>query len=361
MSDDKITICAVGDIMLGDTPASYGFGVGAAIRKHGPVFPFERVATYLKSADIAIGNLETVISAFDTERDSFTAIQLRAQPDSVKGLVTAGFDILSVATNHTMQHGRQALEETLDILMGANIAFTGVEIPEKDITNAHILEIHNIKIGFLAYNLRPQQYFVDQPLWKEPTLEIMKQEVADLRKQADCIVLSLHWGDEYIEYPSLAQIRMAHALIDSGVNIILGHHPHILQGIEKYNGGVIAYSLGNFVFDKWQRRLRESIILKCYISPPGIDFEIVPIYINRRHQPELLADTAASKLIAKMAKLSSKISNGDIVQEDYDRKLNRNYIRYRREVYWHYLTSFHRYNSGRLISNFIGTIKKRIS
>jgi poly-gamma-glutamate synthesis protein (capsule biosynthesis protein) len=362
MEKEKVvTLSAVGDIMLGDSPVCYGFGVGSTIEKFGPFFPFQDVAEELRKSDIRVGNLEVAISGFDGAKDSFKAIQYRGQPKAVEGLVWANFDVLSVATNHSMQHGRKALEETLDLLARHDIKFTGLEIPEKQITNHCFLEKKGFRICFLGYNFRPQQYFVDSPLWKKPDLELIKKEVDKVRDEVDLVIVSFHWGDEFIDYPSPLQVGIAHRLIDQGVNIILGHHPHILQGIEKYNGGIIAYSLGNFVFDMEPHRLRKSMILKCMISESlGIGYEVIPVIINKHHQPQIVGGKEGENLKEEIAKLSLKITESKSILENYNRELRKNLRKFRREIYWYYITHIHKYNPKHLFTNFLNAMKKRI-
>lgn len=167
MVDNKgsVRLFAVGDIMLGEGTWSYGHGVGSCIEKLGPLFPFERCADALKEADILFGNLEVVLSAFDKAKDPFNRIYLRGQPAAIEGLVSAGFDVLSLANNHSMQHGRKALEETMEILRKHSLAVTGIDIPQQDIENSCVLERKGLKVVFLGYNFRPQQYFLDPPLY----------------------------------------------------------------------------------------------------------------------------------------------------------------------------------------------------
>ncbi len=357
----EVTLHAVGDIMLGDSPVCHGFGVASLIYRYGITHPFELVSEDLKTGDINFGNLEVVLSAYDKTRDSFEDIQFRAQPEAVKGLIQANFNILSLATNHTMQHGRGALEETVDTLLKHGINFTGLEIPEKGINNRYLTEIKGLKFCFMGFNLRPQQYFKDAPLWRKPSIELIKSDIRQVREAVDFLVVSLHWGDEFINYPSPQQVVMAHELVDNGVDLILGHHPHILQGIEKYKSGLIAYSLGNFIFDMWQPRLRKSMILKCIFNKSsGIEHQVIPVIINKKHQPEIVSGQPGDRLRQEIDSLTKKISVRGSGPNTYDQELRRNLKRFRREIYWFYLTHIHRYKMKHLIANFVAAMKKRI-
>lgn len=361
MADNsEVTLIAVGDIMLGDTPPSYGFGVGSLIEKFGPDYPFAHCAQAFKEADMVFGNLEVGLSKFDRVVDPFDRIVLRAQPETAEGLANAGINIVSLANNHIMQHGADAVRETIDVLSKYGIKMIGLKAADKNIDNCAIFENRGIKLGFLGYNLRPLQYFPDPPLYVEGERETIRNDIAGLKDIADIIVVSLHWGDEFIDYPSKEQIELGHFIIDSGANIILGHHPHILQGIERYKHGVIAYSLGNFIFDMWQKRFRNTVMLKLAIEKPAqIKYDIIPIVINSGFQPQYAEGKQAAEIRNLMEYLSAKIPHSSSIN-DYEHAVGKELRRYRREIYWHYLTHFHKYNFGRLISNFIGAVKRRL-
>ena len=356
-----ITLIAVGDIMLGDSPVCFGFGVCSMMKKHGASFPFAHVTSLLKSADMAVGNLEAVASAFDPRHDSFKEIQYRAQPEAIQALADAGFSVVSMATNHTMQHGRAAVEETVGLLKQAGIKFCGLEIPERSITNTCQVEVNGHRFGFLNYNLRPRQYFIDPPLWKQPDRELITSEVSQLRQRVDTVVVCMHWGDEFIAYPSPEQVQLGRAIIDAGARLVIGHHPHILQGVERYGGGIIAYSLGNFVFDLWQPKLRRSMILKTTIATSGdIAAEYIPVMINRRHQPEILTGQAADEAVKYIERLTEQVTYDMATMDDYRKEVAANTREYRRDVNRFYLTHLHRYNPRLFFGNLVNSLRRRM-
>ena len=129
-SNSDLILSAVGDIMLGDLPACSGFGVGSMIARYGPQFPFERCREGLTDSDIVIGNLEVVLSRFNPQIDTFSRIHLRAQPEAVQGLSFAGINAVTLANNHIMQHGTEAVVETIKTLYENGIAHTGIESAE---------------------------------------------------------------------------------------------------------------------------------------------------------------------------------------------------------------------------------------
>ena len=352
---------AVGDIMLGDSPVCYGFGVHSMIARHGSDFPFAEVASTLKTADLVVGNLEAAASAFDPRKDGFRSIQYRAQPAAIEGLARAGFNVVSTATNHTMQHGRQAVEETVDLLDKAGIRYTGLEIREKSIFNPCSINIKGRRFGFLNYNLRPQQYFIDPPQWKEPDEQLMLSEISELKRSVDHVIVCMHWGDEFIEYPSPEQVRLGRAIIDAGASVILGHHPHILQGLERYKSGVIAYSLGNFVFDLWQAKLRRSMILKLdFDGSSTTAIEIIPVMINRHHQPEVLTGGEGTEAVKYIDGLAEMVTDDMSKLDSYREMVEDNTRQYRRDVNWYYLTHIHRYNPRLFFGNLLNSLRRRM-
>ena len=360
-SDTPLVISAVGDIMLGDLPACSGFGVGSMIAKYGPKFPFEKCVAGLAGSDIVIGNLEVVLSRFDPQTDSFAKTHLRAQPVAVAGLTYAGINAVTLANNHIMQHGREAVLETIRILDENAIAHTGIESAESKIKNFRLIEKKGRKVGLLGYNFRPGQYSVSPRIDVAGNLDRICSDIEAYKGQCDFLVLSLHWGEEFIGRPSPEQVQMGRKFITCGAHVILGHHPHILQGVELYRGRVIAYSLGDFVFDLWPSRLRKSMILRLELAgSDDIRFEIKPILINRNWQPVLLQGEEASRQRTEIEQLASLIDINSSM-DDWNREVADELRKFRKSVYSHYLKSLHRFGPKRLFSLAKGIVTNRLT
>lgn len=313
----------------------------------------------LAAADITVGNLEVVIAGFDPDRTPFEAQIYRGQAEAVDGLVAAGFDVLSVCTNHTMQHGQPALDQTLASLRSRGIAPIGAVSPSLGVSNKVVLQRGGLRIAFAAYNFRPQQYFVAPPAWPAPSFDLISNHVATLRTRADVVIVTLHWGDEFMDHPAPAQIALAHRLVDAGVDAIIGHHTHTLQGVERYRGAVIAYSLGNFVYDQWQPWLRRSAILHLRIrGPRDIDCSLEPVLINERHQPMPLEGERLRQVMEALRELEHKI--GRATAAEYERELVAQDRRFRRGIYLHYLTQFWRFKPRFFVANAAAAIRRRL-
>jgi len=287
--NSEITIFVVGDIML-DRGVEYKIGEEG---KGDYSFPFLKIAEELRRADFVFGNLEGPIS--DKGQKVGSIYSFRADPKAVEGLKYAGFDILSVANNHIFDYGREALEDTFKRLKEAGIEYVGGGFDEKEAYSPLIKEINGTKIGFLAYtNLGPEAWEATEGksgiAWiDEKNLEKIKKGIEAAKQKSDVLIVSLHSGEEYAANPTSFQTSFARFAIDTGADLVVGHHPHVVQKIERYKDGWIAYSLGNFVFDQnFSANTMEGINLKITIKNKKIE-SIFPqkIKISDSFQPIL--------------------------------------------------------------------------
>lgn len=246
-----VHLLAVGDIMLDRS-------LGAALERGDLAYPFKDVAERLRAADIAIGNLESALG--DQGEPQPKRYPFRAPALAAAALAQAGFDVLSLANNHAMDYGPEALAQALDLLTEANVATAGAG---RNAAAAHapaILQRNGLRIAFLSYVNVPVEASTgfdtavwtatDQAAglaWAAP--EEMRVDIVAARTLADLVVVALHSGFEYQAVPSEVQQTAARAAVDAGANLVIGHHTHILQGIEWYEDGVILYGTGNFAFD----------------------------------------------------------------------------------------------------------------
>ncbi|RLA92897.1 MAG: hypothetical protein DRG83_21785, partial [Deltaproteobacteria bacterium] len=300
----QITILAVGDIMLSR-------GVGEKIARYGPGYPFVHVSSLLKQEQIVFGNLECPISSRGVPVP-FVQSNFRADPIAVKGLVRAGFKVLSLANNHIYDYGPEAVYDTLKYLRDNGIAAVGVGRSFEEAREPAVIYISGVKIAFLAYTsaynvVDSKHEYVAAPI----NLEWIRQDIQRVKQQADFCIVSLHFGYENVEYPIPECRHQARAIVDFGADLVLGHHPHVIQGMEVYKKGFIAYSLGDFVFDNLTDRRRQSLILKASFGREGIQkIELLPIWINDQYQPEVAPKELANSILAKVKELSQYLENG---------------------------------------------------
>jgi poly-gamma-glutamate capsule biosynthesis protein CapA/YwtB (metallophosphatase superfamily) len=278
----QVTLDAVGDIMLARS-------VGDQVLAQGPQVVFAGVQSILDSADIRVGNLECAITARATpEKKSFP---LKAPPQAAQALSLGRFDILSLANNHALDYGYTGLVDTQTALSQVGIATVGAGV---DAATAHapvIVQRNGLRLAFLAYaDVLPENSGFDAQTWiatetgpgiawADPAR--ITADVAAAKLQADLVVVQLHSGYEINSTVSASQRTQAHAAIDAGAALVIGSHPHILQSIEQYHGGLIAYSLGNFVFDQYLGVVNATIILRVILDRTGVvSHDYVPILIE---------------------------------------------------------------------------------
>jgi poly-gamma-glutamate capsule biosynthesis protein CapA/YwtB (metallophosphatase superfamily) len=253
-SKKKIVIAAIGDVMM---PGS----IQAVVRrnKYNYDLLFEKVAPDLGAADITFANLETPV---DHKAKISGYPRFNAKPELLAALKRAGVDIVTIANNHVMDAGVEGLKRTLDNITTAGLLYTGAGKTKAEAGEIKYITAKDLSVAFLAYT-----YSTNERLPKnkesEPGVNILRPDskadlshatdkVRQARQSADIVVVSLHWGDEYKTLPTRWQRQVAAELIEAGADIILGHHPHVLQPIETYTAkdgrqGVIAFSLGNFI------------------------------------------------------------------------------------------------------------------
>ncbi len=293
MAEDKpITLILVGDIMLDR-------GVEYMVEKYGNgdfKFPFLKIADYLKEADIVFGNLEGPIS--DKGEKVGSIYSFRNSPEAIEGLTYASFNILSLANNHAFDYGREAMENTFLRLKEAGIDYAGAGSNENEAFSPIFKDINDNKIAFLAYtNLGPENWKATEInsgiAWiSENDFEKIKEGIKLAKQNSDILIVSLHSGEEYQKEPTPFQVAFSKMAIDAGANLVIGHHPHIIQRSEKYALGDIFYSLGNFIFDQgFSQETMEGQIIKVLIENNKIK-EVIPINIkiNKNFQPEILTN-----------------------------------------------------------------------
>ena len=260
-----IVLGFVGDIMLDR-------GVKNAIQNYGSGdyrFPFVKTRDELRAYDILFGNLEGPIS--DKGKDQGSSYSFRMHPDAVEGLRDAGFDVLSVANNHIGDWGRGAFDDTLEWLRGSNIVPVGAGLDTQEAYQSRVISKNGVRVAYLAFS----EFGTGFSETDEGALGIsvigdgekLIESISDAKNNADLVVVSFHFGDEYQSEPNEFQQRIAKRVIDAGADVVVGHHPHAIQPLERYNNGYIAYSLGNFVFDQsFSEETMTGAVLEITIS-----------------------------------------------------------------------------------------------
>lgn len=321
-----LNITAVGDILLGR-----GVSWWLAKQQKGYTYPFEKVKDILKKGDVIFGNLE---EPFTSSEHSLTGIEqkgkyvLKNSPEAFYGIKYAGFNLLNLANNHILDYYDTGLYDTLKILDSDNIAHSGAGKDLDEARKPAIIEKNSIKIGMLSYTDmadivykgNPQISFIagkSRAGVAPRNMDYILKDIGQLRSQVDIVIISLHWGveDSFAVQPQ--QVEFAHKLLDSGADMILGHHPHHFQGIEIYKGKPIAYSLGNFIFDQNSPENQESFILQMeYKDKKLTNFSAIPIKTISKSQVVPQTGQGAQAMLNRELDLSRKLNSKCSIKED---------------------------------------------
>lgn len=276
-ADGEAVVTIVGDIMLSR-------GVQQYLTEYGYDYPYEEVKEIFLKDDLTIGNLECPITERESAADKTKRFVFRADEENAAALKRAGLDCLNLANNHSMDYLSGGLFDTMEQLKAQGLSFVGAGENASSDTYA-VFEVNGLTIELFAYSaLPPEGFFFHE---EKPTVSyIGMTNLSRLEteiKEADCDfkIVYFHWGIEYEPYKSETQERLAKAAIDAGADLVVGAHPHVLQGKEIYQGKYIYYSLGNFIFDRQiPPGTDESLILQLTIDQDGLKkAEEIPVKI----------------------------------------------------------------------------------
>lgn len=274
---------AVGDVSL-------GWEVGRKITRRGPQAPWAGTGSYFDQADLVIANLECAISARGEPWPS-KVIHLRAPVAAADALVAGGIDMVSVANNHALDFGQEGFADTLRLLDERQIAYFGGGADYAAAHTPRIADKNGLRIAFLSYVLPfSSKTTFSTREWAAgphtPGLAIavaddIGRDVASAKLDANLVVVVLHSGTEYRSRPIKAQRELAQAAIDAGATLVIESGPHVLQGYHQVDGTLIAYSLGNFVFARFDGASNDTAILDVTLTASGVSsFNWIPMVIE---------------------------------------------------------------------------------
>lgn len=343
------SVLACGDIMLSRTP-------GKRASTEGYRYLFSGVKDIISHADIAFANLESPASYTGTPYPGKAEnITFRADPATLFGVAWAGFDVLSIANNHINDYGTKALAETLDFIDLLGMSRCGAGIDAEDARSPAVLDREGTRFVFLAYaepiwsvvaarssaairayGRAEARLYAGEPGFR-PTGQLpapadtsraglapldrgaILDDISRVRRtlSPDYLFVSLHWGDELQHRPADWQRELGRSIIDAGATAVLGHHPHVLQSAEQYHGGLIIYSLGNFVFDMASGSTYDTAAVRIVVSGGRIDHaDILPLSIDRTgYRPVPASAQEAARRLADMQRWSAGTRTTILIQQ----------------------------------------------
>jgi len=271
-NSETIRLGAVGDILLTDSespPARPPRKVGSTLQR------------YLDACEVVFGNLECTLPG--SGETISTEPRVVTSPESVEAALAWGFDVVTLANNHTFDCLAGGFHATRDLLGRCGVAWFGAGDDLAEAGRPAVLDVGGVRLAFIAavdHRSGPARFAAEDG-WGVAPLDVPRlvETIGRLREQANRVIVSVHWGEERFLIPSPKQIQEAHALADAGASLILGHHPHVVQGLEVYRGVPIVYSLGNFIacdvpFSDgevltWNRTERTGCFLTVDLGPDG--------------------------------------------------------------------------------------------
>jgi len=267
-----VKIMFVGDVSLGEYYMSFGHGPRTFANSQKI---FANVASLFQSADMVVGNLEAPITSMNYNMNEPESIVLKAAPLHAEQLREAGFSLMQVANNHTVQHGDDGFDEMLQTLEKNGISPVGLN-QQKPV----IVERDGLRIGFMAASDVPDNTDKSQNKYQRLDESFLANVEAEV-KGYDHFVVMFHWGLEASTVPLAYQRKIVDRLYKAGVSAVIGSHPHLFYEIEKRDNFICAYSLGNFVFDLcWDKRLMKTGVLEIDFQQQGLTASYWPAIIE---------------------------------------------------------------------------------
>ena len=293
--DPTVTLMFGGNVNLSDA-----LGASAGNDYH---WAFANMDEY-RQADLAMVNLENPLTRSKLGSGK-KQLNFKADPESVKVLTAGGVDIVNLANSHAMDYAEPGLVETMNTLDNSGIQHQGAGRDIKEARRPDIIEVKGQRIAYLGY-YDADLHAADQG--KAGTNPRRNNRVAEdiraLRGQVDWIIVNYHWGVELADYPGDWQIDLARFTIDQGADLVVGHHPQVLQGAEIYKGRPIVYSLGNFIFGGNALRDYDTAVLKVSLKDRNMKVEFLPVEV-KKFQPKVVKGAAADRILKHVEQISS--------------------------------------------------------
>ena len=328
--DSSITLVACGDLALVRR-------VEEKLLESGPMPLWEDGLDLFQKADIAVANLECPVSDRGEPFKSYPP-NFRADPRTLCFLTESGIDVVSLANNHILDHGPEAVIDTIERLSRNGIGFFGAGKDQESAQEPLIIERAGIKVGFLGFNEWGPFGDNGSPGPSRYSEKNVLEGIDQLKSHVDLVIVSVHFGFEFVDFPPPHHIESCRRFVERGAHVVLGHHPHQPQGVEVYRGGVIAYSLGNFLFDMGDvvpPSTREIMVLRFDVTKDGISgAQIVPYIMGGDQTIRTLNGSERDEALQHYRHLSEALSEPRNIQHEWYCTIRR-YLLIHLKSLWH--------------------------
>ena len=341
---DEVSVVVVGDILTWDRMKDL-------VTKDGYDYPFRGVAPLLKNADFTVGNLEGPLTK-DAGLRSTKGYFYKVPPETVQGLVDAGFDAVTLANNHLLDCNEQGLKDTMQVLDEAKIKWFGAGDSNEKAREPLIVEVKGLRIAMLGgispeiylphpHNVGKKEYWQKRELLCKRHLTMLDdyntmgtfihspktlaEDVAKAKKKADVVMVNMHWGVRYWKPPYELQVALSEAAQKAGADIVVGHHAHFWQPVEMMGQMPAVYGIGNFAFGSRNPNADEGLLVRAVFSTESKKLsrvELFPTYIKNRDkkvnfQAKIFKGSYAQDVLRDISTWSKKLCNTDLtIAED---------------------------------------------
>lgn len=278
-----------------------------AVSEFGSSYPFKAVLPLLQRAPIGLGNLEGPFARIAEKQERNHSY--RVNPKLAKSLLHAGINVVTLANNHLLDCGREGVLETLEALAKVGVTAIGAGVNKSAAHAPGILQAGPYRVGLLGYYWNQRTAACGKlPGSAMDPPEDLAADIGALRKQVDRVVVTFHWGVPYDREPSPEDRTKARLAVECGADVVIGHHPHIVQPFEVYRGCPIFFSVGNFTFGSGNTR-GESLLLGVRFEESKTVVQVYPVYVKNRdprvnYQPKVLRGAGAARILQRLAQMS---------------------------------------------------------
>jgi poly-gamma-glutamate synthesis protein (capsule biosynthesis protein) len=269
----RVRIAIGGDII-------FSRGVSQIARARGLGYFFEPIAPLLREADWTVLNMEGCISTRGAPLPK--EYTFRAPPDLAAHLRLAGVSMVSLGNNHSMDYGATALLDTMDYLWQAGVWWAGAGANRAAAAQPVYVDLGGLRVAFVCFTaVVPRGFPAGARTPGVATLDAVLPTLHEVRANADTLVVIPHWGDEGTTRPNPKQRRIAQLLADAGATLIVGHHPHVVQGYARVGAAHVFYSVGNFIHTPRSRLARQAVLLQATLDKSGVcEVQPIPLWLE---------------------------------------------------------------------------------
>lgn len=296
---------------------SFGAGLQSVTEHDGAGFFFENITNLLRDLDVNVVNFDCAITDSDATNPFAAGSWMKTGFDSAEAMRKAGIHVACLANNHIWDYRVEGIRDTLAAFREAGIVTVGVGTDLQTALQPVVVEKPDVKVGIIACtNLVGNTAYSDEFVVAPLRRKLIKRAIGQHRSSVDHTLITVHWGSEFVNYPAADQVRLAREFIDQGATAVIGHHPHVVQGVEAYKGGMIAYSLGDLIIDQSNKPegpgSNYSMGLSLVLDKNRVvEWEVVPLMIDSTFRPFAPDDDNKREILSYINEFSRCLENPD--------------------------------------------------